>query len=101
MPAAASRYVLLEISGAAPLYAVTPTSSKMNAASRKLFSLANGSNVWPALISPAAMAAAVKLSFRLMSGWATAAEPSAVRRNFTWASSSPAISWANCLTRST
>jgi hypothetical protein len=74
------------ISGAAPLYAVTPTSSNGSAPSRKSFSLSNGLNVWCLPISPAARAAAVKLVDRLISGCDTLAPPSAVRRNATTSS---------------
>ena len=49
------------------------------------------------MMSPAAVAAAVKLSLMLIFGRATAALPRADRRNFTWSYSSRAISVANCL----
>ncbi len=82
------------MSGAAPLYAVTPTSSKMKEASRKFSWLANASNVWVPLMRPAARAAAVKAASRSIAGRATRAEPRAARRNLTCAFSSCAISYA-------
>ena len=61
-------------------------------------SLAYTSKVWPASIRPAASAASVKLWRMLMAGRATAADPSAERKNATCSYSSRAISAANCRT---
>jgi hypothetical protein len=70
----------------------------MKAPSRKLMSFAYGSNEAPAPTRPAARAAFEKapLGSEPMSiaGWATAAAPSALRRNATWLRSSIAISRA-------
>ena len=70
----------------------------MKAPSRKLFSLAYGSKVWPGPTGRRRVAAAVKLLRRSISGRATFAAPSAERRKLTWAISSPAISSAYCRT---